>query len=166
MRGMMGKVRQSRQHIPVALNLTALIDLFTILVLFLLFNMASEGEVIPDSQKLKLPESIAEASPTPTVIVTITEDEISVEGVKVGKIEEILDQAEMIIPDLKEELDKHAQKAKRVGEALGTEVFKGKITILGDRLLPFKILEKVMFTCGESEFTNINLAVIQKEVPA
>ena len=49
MRGMVGKVGRVRQpHIFTSLNLTSLIDLFTILVLFLLFNMASEGEVIPD----------------------------------------------------------------------------------------------------------------------
>ena len=164
MRGMVGKVGRVRQpHIFTSLNLTSLIDLFTILVLFLLFNMASEGEVIPDSQKMQLPISLAQTAPQPSVMVMVTRDDILVDGVQVGSVKAIMEQEDMLVPLLKQELEKHAQKSKAVGAAMGTEVFAGKITILGDRELPFKLLEKVMFTCSEAEFADINLAVIQKE---
>jgi biopolymer transport protein TolR len=164
MRGMVGKIRHTHKSKALtALNLTSLIDLFTILVLFLLFNMSTEGDVIPDAQKIKLPESIAHAAPQATVMVMVTQDDILVDGVKVGSVKAIMDQEDMVVSGLKAELDKHAEKSKAVGAAMGTEVFGGKITILGDRELPFKLLEKVMFTCSEAEFADINLAVIQKE---
>jgi biopolymer transport protein TolR len=167
MRGLVGRVRHVRQpHIFTALNLTSLIDLFTILVLFLLFNMASGGEVIPSSQKIKLPQSISDTVPKATVTIIVTEDNITVEGVEVGSVSRVMSTEDLVIPDLKKELDRHAEKARKVGEATGTQVFEGKVTILGDRLLPFRLLEKVMFTCSQAEFSDISLAVIQKETAA
>lgn len=165
MRGMVGRVRPVRQpHIFTSLNLTSLIDLFTILVLFLLFNMASGGEVIPSSQKIKLPESISQTVPKAAVTIIITEDNITVEGVTVGSVKKVLNDQDLIVPDLKKELDFHANKAKKISAAMGTQVFEGKVTILGDRQLPFKLLEKIMFTCSQAEFSDISLAVIQKEI--
>ena len=152
-----------RKSVITSINLTALIDLFTVLVLFLLFHLAGGADVLPPSDKLKLPSSISETPPEATVVVMITSEDISVEGFKIGKIQEILDQEDMLIPKLKEELDKHANKAKAIGEAMGTELFAGKITIIGDQGTPFRLLEKVMFTCSLAEFSDIDLAVIQKE---
>ena len=155
--------RARQPHVFTALNLTSLIDLFTILVLFLLMNMADSGEVLPVSSKLKLPESISEIPPQPTVTVISTTEEISVEGRRVGAVQEVLGLPGLLIADLKEELDRHAQKAEMTGAAMGTQVFEGKVTILGDRQIPFKLLEKVMFTCSQAKFSDIRLAVIQKE---
>lgn len=164
MRGVVKEVRRVRQaHVFTALNLTSLIDLFTILVLFLLFHLSGGGEVLPVSNKLKLPLSISETPPQATVTVVITTEDITVEGKRVEGVQAVLDTSDLLISGLKEELDQHAQKAKAVGAALGTQVFEGKVTILGDRLIPFKLLEKVMFTCSQAEFSNIHLAVIQKE---
>jgi len=164
MRGMIKGVHRTRQpHIFSALNLTSLIDLFTILVLFLIFHLAGSGEVLPVSNKLQLPESISETPPEATVTVVITTEEITVEGKRVEGVQEVLDSPDLLIAGLKQELDRHAQKAKAMGAATGTRVFEGKATILGDRLIPFKLLEKVMFTCSQAEFSNIHLAVIQKE---
>lgn len=164
MRGIVTRVRRARQpHIFAALNLTSLIDLFTILVLFLLFHLAGGAEVLPVSDKLQLPKSISETPPQATVTVVITTEEISVEGKRVEEVQAVLDTPDLLIAGLKQELDQHAQKAKAMGAATGTQVFKGKVTILGDRLIPFKLLKKVMFTCSQAEFSDIHLAVIQKE---
>ena len=157
------RIRRRKSGVT-SINLTALIDLFTVLVLFLLFHLAGGADVIPPSDKLTLPSSISETPPEATVTVMITSEEISVEGVKIGRsLQQILEEEDMLIPALKEELDKHADKAKRLGEAMGAELFAGKVTIIGDQLTPFRLLEKVMFTCSLAEFSDIKLAVIQKE---
>ena len=137
-----------------------------ILVLFLLFNMASGGEVLPSSETLKLPESISDIIPEAAVTIIITQDTISIEGVEVGSVEQILASEGLAIPELKKELDRHAEKSKKISVATETLVFKGKVTILGDRLLPFRLLEKVMVTCSQAEFSDISLVVIQKETAA
>ena len=168
MRGMVGGARRlgRQRHAPTVINLTALIDLFTVLVLFLLFNMANAADVLPSSQKIKLPESISDIAPEATVTIIVTEDSITIEGVEVGSVEQILAIEDLAIPELKKELDRHAEKAKKISVATGTLVFEGKVTILGDRRLPFRLLEKVMFTCSQAEFSDISLAVIQKETAA
>ncbi len=155
--------RRGGAHIFTALNLTALIDLFTILILFLLFNLAGGGNVLPPTKALQLPISVSEKAPQPTVTIMVTRDEISVEGKKVGDVQDILNSEEIIIPDLQKELSLHAGISKSVGKATGVEVFDGKVTILGDQEIPFLLLEKIMLTCSESEFPDIRLAVLQKE---
>ena len=155
--------REKKKRVGTTLNLTALIDLFTVLVLFLLFQLVGGGEVLPASEKLRLPDSISTTPPQATVTVLISVDNITVEGKRIVGIQEVLEVPDLLIVSLKEELDFHAQKAKDVGEAMGVQVFKGKVTILGDHMIPFKLLEKVMYTCSLAEFSDINLAVIQKE---
>ena len=164
MNGVIGKLRQPRKA-PVSstLNLTALIDLFTILVLFLLFNIAGGGDVLPPAGNLKLPSSISEKEPNPTVTILITRDEISVEGKPVGRVSEVLENPNMNIVELETELKRHAEKAIRLGLAMGTEVFDGRVTLMGDREIPFRLLEKVMFTCSQADYFDIRLAVLQKE---
>ncbi len=164
MRGVIHKLGRSRgKAMFSSLNITSLIDLFTILLLFLLFHMAGGADVMPVSDSLKLPESTSEKSPEATVTVMITRDDITIEGTHVASVDEVLSSPELVIAGLKKELDHHANKAKAIGAAMNLDVFQGKVTILGDRQIPFKLLTKVMFTCSQSEFSNIHLAVIQKE---
>ena len=93
----------------------------------------------------------------------VTSENVSVEGKRVGRPEDIIEMDGIIIPALLEELKIHADIAKAVSKLTGVDVFEGKITIIGDRNLPFLLLEKIMFTCSEAEFPDINLAVLQKE---
>ena len=160
----MGNLRRSRAgSTPTTLNLTALIDLFTILVLFLLFNIAGGGDVLPPAGSLKLPSSISEKEPNRTLTVMITRDKILVEGKSVGLVSDVLEDPDMNIEGLEAELKRHAEKAIRLGLAMGVEVFDGRITLMGDRETPFRLLEKVMFTCSLAEYYDIRLAVLQKE---
>lgn len=164
MRGALRTGRRQRQaHVFTALNLTALIDLFTILVLFLLFNMAGGADVLPPEGKLQLPQSLSEKTLQATVTIMITSDEITVEGKIVGGIQAVLAEPDLEISALKKELVRHADNARALGAAMGQEVFEGKVTILGDQGIPFRLIEKVMFTCSQAEFSDIRLAVIQKE---
>ena len=164
MRRLTQRVRHAREaHIFASLNLTALIDLFTILVLFLIFNLSSAGDILPVSEKLRLPESVSDTPPEATVNVVITTEDISIEEKRVADVQEVLMSPDLLIKGLKDELDRHAQRAKNMGKATGTRIFEGDVTILGDRLIPFKLLKKVMYTCSQAEFSNIHLAVIQKE---
>lgn len=164
MSSMIKNMRHSRRsRASTSLNLTALIDLFTILVLFLLFHLAGGGDVLPPSKNIQLPESYSEQPPKATVTIMVTSENVSVEGKQIGRTEDIIESGEIIIPALFEELKEHAALAKAVSEITGVDVFEGKITILGDRNIPFRLLEKIMFTSSEAEFPDISLAVLQIE---
>jgi biopolymer transport protein ExbD len=139
------------------LNMVSLMDIFTILVFFLLVN-SSDVEVLPTTKSVKLPESIAEKAPKQTVVVTVNNQEILVQGRKVATVAEALDGSTDIIEPLKAELDHHASRALATGEKA-----KREITIMGDKEINYRLLKKIMVTCVRASYENISLAVLKKE---
>ena len=140
-----------------SLHLVSLMDIFTILVFFLLVN-SGEVQVLPNAKALQLPESVAEKKPEETLVVMVNEDEILVQGRRVVSLTQPMsEEEETIIEPLKEELQRHAEHSK----TSQVEEFKGKITIMGDKEIPYALLKRVMATCAGSEYPNISLAVLQ-----
>jgi len=151
--------RHHARHKRGALNLVSLMDIFTILVFFLLVN-SSEVEVLPNAKDVQLPESIAEAKARESVVILVTESEILVQGRVVGQIDNVLATDELIIPALKAELEAQASRsllANADDEALGREV-----TIMGDKEIPYHLLKRVMATCTAADYGRLSLAVLQK----
>jgi biopolymer transport protein ExbD len=150
--------RQGRNRSLVDLNLVSLIDIFTILIFFLLAN-ASEVEVLPSAKAVRLPESTAEKSPKETVVVVVSNEDILVQGRKVASVEEAMKTEGDLIAPLKAELDYHAgrQVIRKENES------KGKaITIMGDKEIPYRLLRKIMVTCARANYSDLSFAVIQK----
>ena len=151
-----------RSRVTPKLNLVSLMDIFTILVFFLLVN-SSDVEVLQTNKDIKLPESIAEKKPRENVVVMVSQYDILVGGRKVADVTPVLMAGEdNEIAGLKQELEYLAsRKPYRDAEAAK----KGRdITIMGDENTPYAILKKVMTTCAASEYRNISLAVSQVPV--
>lgn len=130
------------------LNLVSLMDMFTILVIFLLFQALNEGETLPIEKDLILPLSTASQPPRPNLTVTVTSKEVRVEGLPVTDSPSALEDSAPVISELKERLlSKGAQR----------------VTIVGDRKIPFALLKKVMVTCMEAGVEQISLAVLSRE---
>ena len=138
------------------LNLVSLMDIFTILVFFLLVN-SGEVQVLPNAKALSLPESKAEQKPKETLVVMVNRNEILVQGRHILDLTQPLPDG-IQIPTLKEELLRHAEHAK----ASTLEPFSGNITIMGDKDTPYDLLKRVMATCAESEYPHVSLAVLQR----
>ncbi len=83
------EARKHRNEQGLDLNLTALIDVFTILIFFLL-SSATEVETVPTDRAIKLPESVAETAPRPTVVVLVSDTEILVQGKTVALVADAL----------------------------------------------------------------------------
>jgi biopolymer transport protein ExbD len=155
--------RMARHHArskPAALSLVSLMDIFTILVFFLLVNSA-EIQTLEPPKSLTLPESVAQDKPRETVIVLVTKDAVFVQGEPVLSIADV-DRADgVIIAPLKRALQ--AQSDRALLRASATDPSAREITILGDRDVPYRVLKKVMATCTEADFGKLSLAVMQKE---
>ncbi|MFK7732240.1 MAG: ExbD/TolR family protein [Pseudomonadales bacterium] len=144
------------------LNLTALMDIFTILVFFLLVN-SSDVEVLEANKDIKLPESLAEEKPEETIVVMVNNTELIVQGKKVADVELVLQSEDVEIAALAEELAYHAAKRPELTEE---EEEKGRsVTVMGDKDVPYQLLKRVMTTCAKAEFRDIALAVNKLEVP-
>lgn len=148
---------QKKHGRSAGLNLVALMDIFTILVFFLMVN-SSEVEVLQSNSKIKLPDSTSAQHPDNRLVISVDRDDLVVQGRAVAKVAQITDSKVKIIEGLKSELDYQAARKGEIPE-LGFE-----ITIMGDRELPYWLLKKVMLTCQQTDFAKISLAVNRLEV--
>jgi biopolymer transport protein ExbD len=140
------------------LNLVSLMDIFTILVFFLLVSSSSVQQ-LPSSKDIKLPTSIARKAPEETLVIAVTSRHILVQGRKVAQTAEVLASNEDLIPALVEELKFQASKMSFAVQ----DKSKGRaVTILGDEALPYALLRKILATCRQANYTRIAFAANQK----
>jgi biopolymer transport protein ExbD len=142
-----------------ALNLVSLMDIFTILVFFLLVN-SSDVETLPNTKDIQLPESIAEDKAKESVVIMIGEEDILVQGEAVVKVANVLATTGNDIPALREALKSQNDRVLR--RAAQDDIAGREVTIMGDKDIPYRLLKKVMATCTESDYGRISLAVLQK----
>tara|TARA_R110002049_G_scaffold260299_4_gene436130 strand:+ start:2824 stop:3351 length:528 start_codon:yes stop_codon:yes gene_type:complete len=142
-----------------ALNLVSLMDIFTILVFFLLVN-SSDVETLPNAKDLQLPESIAEEKAKETVVILIGETDILVQGAPVAKVADVLAMSGNDIAPLREALKSQNDRVLR--REARDDIAGREVTIMGDREIPYRLLKKVMATCTAADYGQISLAVLQK----
>ena len=141
------------------LNLTSLMDVFTILVFFLLFH-ASGSEVLEAPNQIKLPDSVVETKPRETVVIMVSPEAVVVQGKAVMNTPELLDARAETVAQITERLK---QLQRNIIGISTKKVIEGKeVTILADKKIPFQALKKIMSTCTGSGYGRISLAVIQK----
>jgi biopolymer transport protein TolR len=156
-------LRMARHHkrnkLVATLNMVSMMDIFTILVFFLLIS-AGDQQSLPSLKNIKLPESKAEQTPKENIIVLVSNDSILFQGKAIASTKQVLSTNSSVIPELLTALNNAAkQLSKRSDEK---EVKKRGVTIMGDKEIPYILLKKIMLTCAGSDFTNISLAVVQK----
>jgi biopolymer transport protein ExbD len=138
------------------LNLVALMDIFTILVLFLMVNNG-DVEVLQADRNIELPESVSEQRPELALTIKVTAADISVGGTRVALVEEVLAQAEQTLPSLATELARLAALAPPLSEA---QQGRGRpVIIMGTRGMSYDLLKRIMATCAASDFRDLSLAV-------
>jgi biopolymer transport protein ExbD len=153
--------RRARNQTMVDMNLVSLIDVFTILIFFLLSNSGGV-EILSSPRAVKLPESVADKAPKETVVVAVSDTEILVENRVVASVADALKVDGDLIAPLKAELDIQAQRqvvrADKAAEAK-------RLTVMGDKDIPYRLLRKVMATSARAGFTDISFAVRQRFEP-
>ena len=155
--------RMRRHHArkrPSSLSLVSLMDIFTILVFFLLVNSA-EVQTLEPPKTVTLPESVAMEKPRETVVVMVTPEQVLVQGTPVATLAEVDATEGNLIEPLVAALK--AQGDRALIRAAATDLSAREITILGDKDVPYRILKKVMATCTEADYGKLSLAVVQKE---
>lgn len=150
--------RHKRTKAQASLSLTSLMDIFTILVFFLLVSSQNPAKV-PESKDIQLPISTAEKAPKETLVVMVTRKDILVQGVKVASVADVMGTDQPLIMPLADEL---RYRASKVAPTLNAEgVPEREVTILGDKGTPYSVLRKVMATCSDSDYSKISFAVIR-----
>ena len=141
------------------MNLTSLMDVFTILVFFLLVNSGSV-EILDSPKEVSLPESRVETKPRETVVIFISPTEVLVQGQLVALVDEILEDKTSVLDPIAARLAE--LKENVIGTNTLTVANSQEVTILADKSVPFVVIMTIMSTCTGEGFENVSLAVTQK----
>jgi len=145
------------------LQLTSLVDMFTMILVFLLKSFSAEGEIVTLSKGLILPESSAKKKPELALRISLTQRYVLVEGKAVLEISDMMRRDEIIIPEIQNLLEERRKSTEKIAENSTSVTFKGDVLIEADRKTRFKVLQRIMYTCGQSGFSNFALLVLSKE---
>jgi biopolymer transport protein ExbD len=152
--------RMSRNRTKITkMNLTSLMDVFTILVFFLLVNSAA-SEVLDTPKQITLPDSIVESKPRETVVVFVSPERVMVQGESVVLVEDILAMEGQDIEPIARRLSELRDNV--IGFRTLVVAESQEITILADKAVPFSVIKKIMSTCTSQGYGRISLAVMQK----
>lgn len=162
------RVRRMERHHKFAkgspLNLVSLMDIFTILVFFLLVNSSSSPQ-LPSQKDLALPKSTAQKAPAENLILAVTTDSVLMNGREIMKVADVLRASEEVIEPLKAALE-FQRNNRQLPSASGTDGDIGAaITIMGDENIPYDVLHKILATCQQANYTQIAFAAHQKAKP-
>lgn len=152
--------RMSRNRVKIMkMNLTSLMDVFTILVFFLLINSGSV-EVLEAPKNMTLPEARVEEKPRETVVIFVSPEDVLVQGKVVAKVADILDGELNVVEPITSRLAKIRDNI--VGPSTKAVAGSQEVTILADKSVPFIVIRKIMSACTGEGYENVSLAVIQK----
>lgn len=152
--------RRHNRHKGVAvLNLTSLMDIFTILVFFLLVN-SSNSQQPPDNKDIVLPESSATTVPDEVLKIQISARSILVQDIAIDPAAAENEDGAMVIPALVSELQYRASRSLPVLNEDG--IPEREVMILADRKVPYSTIRNVMVSANQTDYTKISFAVLQK----
>lgn len=144
-----------------SLNMNSMMDMMTIILLFLLKSFSTEGALVAPSEDLSLPTSLHADKPKKELNVAISKEALIVNDIPIMSLASI-NKEQMMIPALNAKLAEYAEKEKQLELEVGKE-FTHEVIIQGDKQIPFETLIKVMYTCSQSEFYKMRLLTIKKE---
>jgi biopolymer transport protein ExbD len=150
---------KNRMKLITKMNLTSLMDIFTILVFFLLVNSGA-AEVLDPPKSFELPESVVESKPRETVVIFVGPEQISVQGQPVADVADVIAAPGDDIAAIKQHLAVLSESV--IGPSTQQVAQSQEVTIMADKTVPFEVVKRVMSTCTGEGYGRISLAVIQK----
>lgn len=156
----LNKRKYKRGSVVAYASMTSLMDMFTIILMFLLSTFSADTANISSSDKFTLPDSTATTPYEHKLGIQVTTDEILVEGVVVTTVGEALATRELLIKPLHKALEAEARKSIFIAESNSEMELSRAIVIQGEKSIPFQLVEKIMYTSGQIGYSNISLAVM------
>ncbi len=149
---------QRKQPAAGKLSLVALMDIFTILVFFLLMN-SGESQKIENAKFVELPDAASDKAPYADIVIVIGEEQLFVDDEPIASVEDIIKNPQELIEPLQQVLQEYAGK---FGELKGFEKENGlALTLMGYQGTSYALVRSVISTCQHENFRNISLAVNQ-----
>jgi hypothetical protein len=148
--------------------ITSLLDVFTIMLLYLMKSYSSEGSILTNADNLVLPNSISTKRPTDVNLqISVTQDMICVDNTPCCPTEDVRkipqENPDPSVPKLFDRLDSKYRQEEEMVKLGALNKVEGKITIQVDKNIDFDVVFKIMNTCGKVGYNNMNFAVMERE---
>jgi biopolymer transport protein ExbD len=163
------KLRKREEHEEVGLNIYPMMDMMTILLVFLIMQFASGAAEIVQTDELRLPTSTSQVEAAQSLGIVISNSEVVIEGQRVlalrnGKVDPSLKQGGgtgWLITPLFNELKQHRDRLKLIASRNPQRPFRGEVRLIADKRTPFRTLGEVIYTLGQAEFGALRFIVLQ-----
>jgi biopolymer transport protein ExbD len=145
------------------LMLTSLVDMFTIIVIFLLMNFSANGEVLYMSKDIKLPDAYHGAMLERAPVISVSGEAVTFDGRMLLQTADLEKGDVLNVPELEDALRDEKRRYEQIHANDPDHPFRGLVNVQADRHIPFKVIKRVMFACNQSGFGNINFAALSRE---
>lgn len=152
------------------IQITSMVDMFVILLVFLLKSYSTSPVNVTPSDDMKLPLSSSFTDPLDAVKLVVSKKGIFLDDKKIAEIEnlqiarkEIDNSDPNFVSALFKALDETAKHTKEIAKVNETVSFDGKLLMQADRDLPYSLLQKVMYTSMLAGYSDLKLAVVAKD---
>ncbi len=164
------RLRKEGETEEVGLNIYPMMDMMTILLVFLIMQFASGAAEIVQSEELQLPTSTSQVEAAQALSVVISSSEVVVEGQHVlalrnGRVDPSLKQGGgtgWLITPLFNGLKQHRDRLKLIAARNPQRPFHGEVRIIADKRTPFRTLGEVIYTLGQAEFGELRFIVLKQ----
>jgi biopolymer transport protein ExbD len=155
-----GSMKRGHKETNAELNVVPMVDMMTMLVIFLLQQFSSTGEVLYMQKDIKMPSAQHGQTIDLAPVVTISSTEIAVVGKKVADVSDLERDTVANIPGIEEALRDEKKKWDFIHQNDPNKQWDGMVNIQADRALPFRIVNRVMFSCSVAGYSKLNFATL------
>ncbi len=146
-----------------SIMLTSLIDVMTILVIFLLMNFSANGEVLYMTKDIKLPDAYHGAMLERAPVISVSAEAVTFDGKMLLQTTDMERGDVLNVPELEDALRDEKRRYEQIHANDPDHPFRGLVNVQADRRIPFKVIKRVMFACNQSGFGNIKFAALSRE---
>lgn len=166
-------IRKKLRRVPPfedqGLNIYPLMDVMTILLVFMIMQFAQESGAVIETADLQIPYSTSKVELQQSLPVQITRTEIIVDGKQAVTLRNgVVDPSQkqgggngFLITPLHNVLTQHRDRLKAIARISPSRPFTGDVQIVADKRTPFRTLSEVIYTLGQAEFSNLHFVVLQ-----
>jgi biopolymer transport protein ExbD len=152
----------SKKPSNIDLLITPMVDMFVIIVLFLIANFSATGEILNMTKDIQLPTATHVDELELAPVIMVSNDDVIINGISVARVADLGREDYLTIPALEEKLREQRKETEEL-HALANDgtAFKGVVNIQGHKDVPFRVIKRVMFSCQSGGYANINFAVLR-----
>jgi biopolymer transport protein ExbD len=162
-----GKLRGGRRALDTQLNVIPMVDIMTILVLFLLQQFSATGEVLYMQKDIQLPDARHGQAIEPAPVIAISGEHLVVSGAKVADLAQIERDPYLAIPALEERLRDERKRWEFVhqNDPDRDRAWKGEVNVQADVKVPFRVVKRVLYSAAQAGYPNVNFATLAAAAP-